>query len=611
LSRQHPPSSLARWLGHLLIPYRHEVALLATISAAEVTLRVTAPWAMKAAVDHVFVADRAPRWLVSLAHLVSAQTRWESRVSMLVAIVALGMLAHLAHQLVLLAHTRAHARLAQRMTRDMREHLFWHLQRLTLAHHANRPPGDAVYRITSDAGWLDQIVLRAAIPSVFSALTLLVMFAVLVRINGLLAFVSLAVVPGLYLSLRLHNQRMRGEAERVKALESRVVERAQESFATIRLVKSFAREPYERVRFAGVSQSALTARLALSGREARFSFVVGALTAAGTSLVLGVGGALVIDGTITLGTLLLVLAYLGFIYGPLTALANTGAVLREAVAAARRVRDILSVTPEAFDAPAARRLATSSGAVRFENVSFAYAPGHPVVRHVSFTAAPGEFIAIVGPSGSGKTTLLSLLMRLFEPSHGRILIDGIDIATCSLRSVREHVAVVLQESILVSGSVRENLRYGRLDAVAAQIESAARAANAHEFILRLPHGYETDLGANGGRLSGGQRQRLSIARAFLKDAPVLILDEPTAALDTLSELQLVSAITRLRRSRTTFVIAHRLSTVRDADRIIVLDGGMVVDQGTHDELRRRCALYARLAGEFTDAEAGSQIAMRA
>jgi ATP-binding cassette, subfamily B, bacterial len=596
-------SALDAWRWALARLGRHQrlLILLLALSALEVLFRVSAPWALKAAVDYVFAAATAPLWLQNTADTLYGWANASRRVTLLFAIGTFGLALHVAHQTVLWLHTRLYSALGQMLTRDLRNDLFWHLQCLTLAHHAKNPPADAVYRLTADAPCVEQLMLRAAIPALSSAVTLLTMFIVLTGIHPWLALVSLAVIPGLWLSLRLHTRRVAGEAARVKALESRALEHAQESLTVIRLVKTFAREPYERGRFSGATATATDARLALTRQEAQFSFMVGALTTAGTTLVLVVGGMMVVSGSITQGTLLLVLTYLGFIYGPLTAMSSSTAVVRDAIASVGRVRDVMAQRPEPVTAdaplPPQRRL---QGEVRFEHVHFGYACESNVLHDVSFTVAPGEFVALVGPSGSGKTTITSLLTRLYEPGGGRILIDGRETSSYPLHRLREQIAVVVQDAILLSGSVRDNLRYGRLDASDAEIMQAAQDAGAHDFITRLPEGYDTILGTAGAGLSGGQRQRLSIARAFLKAAPILVLDEPTSALDTLSEAHLVQTLERLGRGRTTLVIAHRMSTVRRADRILVLDGGRIVAEGTHEELLRENPLYARLTGQLAD-----------
>jgi ATP-binding cassette, subfamily B, bacterial len=590
-----------QWAAERLSRYRRFVVVLIALSGAEVLLRVASPWALKATVDYVFASVTAPWWLQHVAESLFGWAEASPKVTLLFAIGSLGLVAHVAHQLAMWVHTRLYSVLGQMLTRDLRNDLFWHLQSLTLAHHTKNPPADAVYRLSADATCMEQLILRAVMPTLASAATLVTMFFVLLGINLWLALVSLSVIPGLWLSLRLHSRRVEGEAARVKALESRAMEHAQESLSVIRLVKTFAREPYERARFSGATRTATHARLELTRREAQFSFVVGALTTGGTTLVLIVGGVMVVNGTITQGTLLLVLTYLGFIYGPLTAMSHSTAVVREALASTQRVREVLAVAPEPL-ASASQGMTPRNlrGEITFENVSFGYSSAQPVLRDVSFSIAPGEYVAIVGPSGSGKTTITSLVTRLYEPSQGRILIDGVDTRAYSLRGLREQISVVVQDAILLSGSVRENLRYGRLDASDADVVQAARDASAHEFISQLPEGYDTELGTAGGRLSGGQRQRLSIARAFLKSAPVLVLDEPTSALDTVSESRLVETLDRLRNGRTTVVIAHRMSTVRRADRILVLDGGRVVASGTHEELLQSSPLYAKLTGELAD-----------
>ena len=600
-----PHDSILRWVVRYLRPYRGGVGALAALSGAEITLRVLSPWPLKAVIDHVIGSTPPPAWV----HATLRPFEWvfgfidEPRERMLVSVVVAGLAIQVSHQAVMMFHSRLSAATGHRMVRDLRERLFEHLQALTLAHHARTPTGDSIYRLESDACCLEHILLRGIFPIVFSALTLVAMFAVLAGIDLPLALVSLVVIPFLYGWLRFYTQRMRPTARRAKELEAAMVQRLHESISSIRLVKSYAREDFEQRRFSDAAGVALEARLASARQESLFGSVVSSLTIAGTSLVVLIGGLSVLHGRITLGTLLVLVAYLGFVYGPLCGIANTTGALQHAMASARRVRQTLDLTAEPVDAADAVSPGGIRGEVTFEQVSFAYENGAAVLDGVSFTAWPGEMVALVGLSGAGKTTAVSLITRLYEATAGRILIDGVDIRRYRLRGLRDRVAVVLQEALVMSGTIRENLRYGRLDATDAEIEAAARAANAHDFIVALPRGYDTELGEAGSGVSGGQRQRLSVARAFLKNAPILILDEPTAALDTVSEELVFEGLRRLQEGRTTFVVAHRLSTVRAADRILVLDRGRIAGAGTHDELLRTNHLYARLASQLASPKA--------
>lgn len=566
-----------RWTLAYIRPHRSRMAGLAALSLAEIGLRAVAPWPLKAAVD-----------LIVAPH---------PRAAILLAIVGAGFLLQLSHQFVLLLHTRVQARLAQRMVFNLRSRLFEHLQYLSLSHHTTTSTADAVYRLDADAGCLEHLLLKGIFPTIFSGLTLVVMFAILVKLDAPLALLSMVVVPLLYLSMRSYMGRMRSRAEEAKTLESAVVARLYESLSAIRLVKTFAREDYEVDRFEGAATQANQARMVVTRQESWFAFLVGALTVAGTFAVLGLGGLHVMEGRLTVGTLLVIMAYLGFVYGPLSAIATTAGSLQTALASARRVMDVFELTRET-DEQNAIVPGRLRGEVTFESVTFTYGPGRPVLNDVSFTAAAGETIALVGQSGAGKSTLVGLIGRMYEPASGRILIDGVDIRRYRRRSLREQIAVVLQDTLLFSSSIADNLLYGRLDATDHEVVLAARAAHAEEFIAALRRGFETPVGEKGGQLSGGQRQRLNIARAFLKDAPILILDEPTAALDALSEQAVLAALNRLQQGRTTFVIAHRLSTVRGADRIIVMDTGRIVAEGRHDDLLESSPLYRQLAAQL-------------
>jgi ATP-binding cassette, subfamily B, bacterial len=576
--------------------YRLQLALLALLSCAEVALRVLLPWPMKAVVDNALGNGTMPTWLGWIPRSGDSAER------LLLELVAAGFFVQVGHQGVLMLHSRLYSSTGHEITRDLRERLFAHIQGLSLRHHSKTPVGESVYRLESDTICLEKMLLGGVMPLVFSTLTLVVMFGVLMSVNVSLALVSLSVVPFLFVWIRWSARFIRPGAERTRMLESRMSARLHESFAAIRLVKSYGREPYEGRRFSGAATEAMQARVGLSSRQALFSSVVGALTVVGTSLVIYVGGLLVLRGRLTVGDLLVSLAYLGFVYGPLSGIANTSVTLQEAFASADRVRDVLQLSPEVHEPPNAVAPGRLRGRIEYRDVSFAY-DGRPILQNVSFVVEPGEFVAIVGPSGSGKTTLVSLLPHFYEATSGEVQIDGIDVRRYRLGTLRDQIALVLQDAVVLSGSISANLRYGNLAATNVQIEAAARAANAHEFISAMHEGYDTELGYAGSTLSGGQRQRLSMARAFLKNAPMLILDEPTAALDTMSERLVIDALRRLHSGRTTFVIAHRLSTVRDADKILVLDGGRLVAQGTHESLMQENDLYRSLAAQLGALEA--------
>ena len=586
--------TLAGWTLSLLRPYRARVAAIVALSLLEIGLAALAPWPLKAVVDNVLGGQPLPQLVAEPANALAGG----SAAGLLAVIVVAGLLLQLASELVLMVHTQIQVDTAQRLVYDLRRSLLSHLQALSLRHHVAARTADGVYRLETDAYCINDLVIGGVFPLAMAVIKLGVMFAILVRLDLTLALLSLVVVPFLWMALRYYTRRMVDRAERVKTLESSLVERMYEILSSIKVVKSFARERHELGRFRAAGDDTMHARLRLTWQESLFSVVVSAITLSGTALVLGVGGLHVLQGTLTVGSLLVVIAYLAAVYNPLSSIAHTTGSLQQAVVSARRVRETMALTPEPFDVAGARDASAITGDIRFEKVGFAY-DDRIILHDVSFVARPGELVALVGLTGAGKTTLASLVPRFFEPTTGSITIDGVDVRDYDQRSLRERIALVPQEAVHFAGSNADNIRYGRLDASQAEVEAAARAAHVHAFVERLPHGYDSLVAEAGATLSGGERQRLGIARALLKDAPILILDEPTSSLDSISEEIVFDALRRLRAGRTTLVIAHRLSTIRDAARILVLHDGHVLAQGTHDELMESNELYRRMCARLS------------
>ena len=563
----------------------------------QIALGALQPWPLKLIIDNVLANAQHPfpepwrSWL---------ETGTGGNLVLVLALIVVGgVLLQVVNHFVTAYATQIQVDTGQRMVYDLRGRLFEHLQALGLQHHITTNTGDAVYRIDVDSYSIENLVMSGLIPLATSIVSLVVMFVILVRLDVTVALLSLSIVPFLLLYMRSYTRTVATQMEQVKELESKLIERLYEVFSAIRLVKSFAREPHEKHRYTSFGHDVMNARIAITWKESLFWVVVSTITILGTALVLIVGGVQVLRGGMTVGELTVAIAYLGAVYGPLSTIAHTAGTLQAAVTGAKRVRSVLAMAPETVDAPGAIDAAGVHGEVTFEDVSFAYSDGTQVLHDISFTARPGEMIALVGLTGAGKTTLVSLIPRFYDPTIGRVLVDGRDVRGYRLRSLRERIAIVLQDPVLFAGTIAENLRYGRLDATDAQVEEAARAAHAHEFVSRLPKRYETKIAEAGGGLSGGERQRLSVARAILKNAPILILDEPTSSLDAISEEIVFSALRRLRAGRTTIVIAHRLSTVRDADRILVLDGGRIAAQGRHAELLQTSQLYRRMCARLS------------
>jgi ATP-binding cassette subfamily B protein/subfamily B ATP-binding cassette protein MsbA len=421
---------------------------------------------------------------------------------------------------------------------------------------------------------------------------LVAMFGVLWRINAALTLLSVSVVPLMIVAFHRYARPMLERSWEQQEIEGRMYDVVEQTFAAMPVVQAFSRETFNDARFRRATGDSLAAAVSLLDVQMKFKILIGLATALGTAVILWVGARQALAGEMTVGTILLFLSYLAALYAPIETVMYTGSTLQGAAGSARRVLEVLQARREVTDKPGARTLSRAQGAVRLENVTFGYEPERAVLRDVSLDVRPGEMIALVGPTGAGKTTLVSLLPRFFDPQIGNVRLDGHDLRDVRLRSLRQNIGLVLQEPFLFPLTVAENIAYGRPQATMAEIETAARAARAHDFISRLPEGYRSVVGERGATLSGGERQRISIARALLLDAPLLILDEPTSALDAETEAALLEAIERLKGSHTIFVIAHRLSTVRRADRIVVLKEGRVVQAGSHDELLAQGGPYA-------------------
>lgn len=578
------------WLLRYARPYRTAFALFVGVSLIEILIGLLLPWSMKILVDNVLGNQAIPAWLAPAVNFFSI----DGKFSLLVAVCLAGLLIGLVSELISLAHTQLQVGTGQKMVLDLQRDLFQHLQKLSLRYHQQTGTGDALYRLDADAYCVNNIIMSGVFPLLSSLLTLVLMFIILFNIEWSLALLSLVVMPPLFLVINRYSERLSERTEQVKEMESGIFNLVHEVFSSIKLVKAFSREHYERERFVRQGTNTLEARLKVTLHESLFSFFVSALTYTGTAIVLFVGGWHVLRGTLTVGDLLVVIAYLGSVYGPLSSISHTVGNLQGSLTSARRVYETLHLQAETEDEADALEIGRVRGHLKFENVDFFYNDQRPVLKNINFEVKPGEMAAIVGLTGAGKSSLVSLIPRFYDATGGRVLIDGVDVRRMKIKSLRESISVVTQEPILFSSSVGENIRYGKLDAAPEEIVKAAEAAQAHDFIREMPEGYDTLLGDAGSQLSGGERQRVSIARALLKDAPILILDEPTSALDSRSESRIFDALRQLMKNRTTVVIAHRLSTIRDADKIIVIDGGQIAGEGTHEELLRENGLYREL-----------------
>lgn len=585
-SKTSEPRGLSRRFLSEVRPYWGSLLLIFAVDLLATPLMLLAPVPLKIAVDNVVGDQPLPSYAdVLLPDALS------SGANLLLAAAILQVLVVGLAQLQQLGSYVLRVRTGEVMTQALRERLFAHAQRLSLRRHDSRGSSDSVYRIQYDAQEVQKVTVDGLLTTAAAAVTLAATVIVVARLDWQLAAVGLLVSPLLVHLTRRYRLRVRPRYRDVKGIETNAMQVIQEAMGALRVVKAFGQEDSERDRFSQRSRTGVEARIRLAAAEGFFGLLVNVVTALGTAAVLFIGVRHVQQGTLTLGELLMVIAYLSQLYEPLKTISKKAATLQSSFASAERVFEFMDEPHDVPQAPHAVPLLRARGDVEFRHVSMRYAGGPEVLRDLSFRVEKDATVGIFGATGAGKTTLVSLLVRFYDPTAGAVLLDGLDLRGYQVADLRRQVAFVLQDPVLFSTSIGENIRYARPNASLADVVAAAEQADAHEFIGQLPDGYDTLVGERGMRLSGGERQRISLARAFLKDGRVLVLDEPTSSVDVASEARILEATERLARGRTTFMIAHRASTLARCDMWVELRGGQLSDAS-----RPQAAGYEPLGG---------------
>jgi ATP-binding cassette subfamily B protein/subfamily B ATP-binding cassette protein MsbA len=553
-------------------------------------ISIISPWPMKILIDNVL----GPKALPPNVAILVEQLFGSSKMGLLVAVLVLFVLTRIGSSLLSTANKYCDTVFGQKLLAVLRSELFEHLQYLSLAAHEDRRIGDSIYRLIRDTNSPYNLFKQVVLPSITTISMIIGMFLIMWRLNSELTLISLSVLPFMVVISGIFNRRLRLLSKASYEKSSDLFSQIQQTFSNIRIVKAFAREKYEQDNFEDINADALDTQLRLKMSQAILSLASTCISTAGHGLVLWFAAKYALEGTLSVGSILVFVSYMRNLYGKITSIVWVLGTFQKTITSGRRLLEILDLPLGVEDPPHPLALKRVKGEIIFEDVTFGYVPSRPVLLNIDCRIRAGQTAAVVGATGAGKTTLINLILRFYDPIQGRILLDGVDVRQYRQQEVRSHISLVTQDPLLFDSTINDNIRYGKLDASSSEIYEAACMADAWEFIKQLPEGLQTRVAEGAVNISGGQKQRLSIARAFLKDAPILILDEPTSALDSGTEERILSALARLKYNRTTFIIAHRLSTARDADIVIVLEKGHLVESGSHEELLRKRGSYYRL-----------------
>jgi subfamily B ATP-binding cassette protein MsbA len=572
----------------MLRPHAKTLTFAFVAAIGEGVCDVLQPWPLKVVLDNVLKAKASPAhgWL---NHLLQRTVGTDP-----MAVLRFAALIAIAGAACSYAQKYMTTTVGQWVMHDLRRTLYLHIQRLSLSYHDRKQTGDLISRVTSDIDAIQSFLASGLLGALVDGLTLVGMVGVMFYLNWRFTLIALSVAPPLFIVVYSYTRRIKKASRAVRKKESEIVSTIQEVLTSIRVVKAFAREDFEQRRLEEESLESVEVALRARGLKAKLSPIVEIIVAVGTCLVLWFGARMVLQGTLSAGSLIVFIFYLGKMYKPMQDLSKMTDAYSKASIGFERIKEVLDTDREVSDLPSARPLTGLKGLVEFEHVSFDYEVGTSVLQDITLRIEPGQTAALVGPTGAGKTSIVSMIPRFYDPISGVVKIDGQDVRRFTQKSLRHHMSFVLQETLLFHGTIWSNIAYGKPGASRAEILRAAELSNAHEFIDRLPEGYNTVVGERGVTLSGGQRQRIAIARAVIRNTPLLILDEPSSGLDAGSEKLVFDALDRLMEGKTSIVIAHRLATIRRANIIFVIDGGKVAEQGTHEELLRKNGIYAKL-----------------